>query len=51
MEEELGSIETRLSTPDAYEDHTALAADGNRHRELQEELAHLYRAWELHLES
>ena len=50
MEEELGSIETRLSAPDAYQDHEALAADGTRHREIQEELAHLYRAWELHLE-
>jgi len=47
MEEELGALEARLSQPDAYADHEALAEDGVRHRELQEELSHLYRRWEL----
>jgi ATP-binding cassette subfamily F protein 3 len=48
MEEELGALETRLSQPDAYADQADLAEDGRRHHELQNELAHLYRQWELH---
>ncbi len=47
MEEEMGALEARLSQPDAYTDHEALAEDGLRHRQLQEELSHLYRRWEL----
>jgi ATP-binding cassette, subfamily F, member 3 len=45
-EEELGGIETRLSQPDEYLDDAALVADGSRHKQLQEELATLYREWE-----
>jgi ATP-binding cassette subfamily F protein 3 len=48
LEEEMGAIETRLAQPDAYADHAALADDGRRHQQLQEELAYLYRQWELH---
>ena len=48
LEEEMGAIETRLAQPDAYTDHAALADDGRRHQQLQEELAYLYRQWELH---
>ena len=48
LEEELGGIEARLSQPEAYADPDALSEDGLRHRSLQEELAHLYRQWELH---
>jgi ATP-binding cassette, subfamily F, member 3 len=47
LEEELGALSARLSQPDAYEDHTAVAQDGRRHQEVQEELAYLYREWEL----
>jgi ATP-binding cassette subfamily F protein 3 len=47
LEEELGGIEARLSQPEAYADPDALSEDGLRHRSLQEELAHLYREWEL----
>ena len=45
-EQELGALETRLSQPDGYAEPGALAVDGRRHRDLQEELAHLYRDWE-----
>jgi ATP-binding cassette subfamily F protein 3 len=48
LEEELGALETRLSQPDGYEDESAVAEDGTRHQELQEELAYLYREWERH---
>jgi ATP-binding cassette, subfamily F, member 3 len=48
LEEELGALETRLSQPDEYEDDSAVAEDGTRHQELQEELAYLYREWERH---
>ena len=48
LEEELGALETRLSQPEAYEDDAAVAEDGTRHQELQEELAYLYREWERH---
>ena len=47
LEEELGAVSARLSQPDAYQDHTAVAEDGHRHQQLQVELAHLYREWEL----
>jgi ATP-binding cassette subfamily F protein 3 len=47
LEEELGAISARLSQPDAYQDHSALAEDGLRHQALQEELAYLYREWEV----
>jgi ATP-binding cassette subfamily F protein 3 len=47
LEEELGGIEARLSQPEAYADPDALSEDGLRHRSLQEELAHLYREWEI----
>jgi len=47
LEEELGALSARLSQPEAYEDHTAVAQDGKRHQEVQEELAYLYREWEL----
>jgi len=47
LEEELGALSARLSQPDAYEDHTAVAEDGRRHQEVQQELAYLYREWEL----
>ncbi len=47
LESELGSISARLSQPDAYQDHSALATDGLRHQELQQELAYLYREWEV----
>jgi ATP-binding cassette subfamily F protein 3 len=47
LEEELGAISARLSQPDAYEDRSALAEDGLRHQALQEELAYLYREWEV----
>jgi ATP-binding cassette subfamily F protein 3 len=47
LEEELGAVSARLSQPDAYEDHTAVAEDGRRHQQLQEELAYLYREWEM----
>jgi ATP-binding cassette subfamily F protein 3 len=47
LEQEMGAIETRLAGPDAYGDHEALADDGRRHQQLQEELAYLYRQWEL----
>jgi ATP-binding cassette, subfamily F, member 3 len=50
MEQELGSLEARLSQPDAYEQPDALVEDGLRHRRLQEDLAHLYREWELRAE-
>ncbi len=46
LEEEMGALETRLSAPDAYQDSTALAVDGRRHQELQQELAYKYREWE-----
>ena len=46
LEEELGAVSARLSQPDAYQDHTAVAEDGHRHQQLQVELAHLYREWE-----
>jgi ATP-binding cassette, subfamily F, member 3 len=46
LEEELGAVSTRLSQPDSYQDHTAVAEDGHRHQQLQVELAHLYREWE-----
>ena len=46
LEEELGAVSARLSQPDAYRDHTAVAEDGHRHQQLQVELAHLYREWE-----
>ena len=46
LEEELGAVSARLSEPDAYQDHTAVAEDGHRHQQLQVELAHLYREWE-----
>ena len=46
LEEELGAVSVRLSQPDAYQDHTAVAEDGHRHQQLQVELAHLYREWE-----
>ena len=46
LEEELGAVSARLSQPDAYQDHTAVAVDGHRHQQLQVELAHLYREWE-----
>ncbi|MFL6041971.1 MAG: ATP-binding cassette domain-containing protein, partial [Gaiellales bacterium] len=48
LEEQIGAIETRLAEPDAYADHEALADDGRRHQQLQEELASLYRQWELY---
>jgi len=48
MEEELGAVEARLSQPDAYDNHAALAEDGRRHQQLQHDLAYLYREWELH---
>jgi ATP-binding cassette subfamily F protein 3 len=48
LEEELGALETRLSQPDEYEDDGAVAEDGTRHQELQQELAYLYREWERH---
>ena len=47
LEEELGAISARLSQPDAYDDSSALAEDGLRHQALQEELAYLYREWEV----
>jgi ATP-binding cassette subfamily F protein 3 len=47
LEQELGAITARLSQPDAYEDRSALAEDGLRHQALQEELAYLYREWEV----
>jgi len=47
LEEELGAVTARLSQPEAYEDHEAVADDGRRHQELQEELAYLYREWEM----
>jgi ATP-binding cassette, subfamily F, member 3 len=47
LEEELGALSARLSQPEAYEDHTAVADDGRRHQEVQEELAYLYREWEM----
>jgi ATP-binding cassette subfamily F protein 3 len=47
LEEELGALAARLSQPEAYGDHTAVAEDGRRHQQLQEELAYLYREWEL----
>ena len=47
LEEELGAVSARLSQPDAYEDRSALAEDGLRHQALQEELAYLYREWEV----
>jgi ATP-binding cassette, subfamily F, member 3 len=50
LEQELGGLAARLSQPDAYEDHTALAEDGRRHQAVQEELAYLYREWERHAE-
>ena len=34
-------------SPTPTQDHTAVAEDGQRHQQLQEELAHLYREWEL----
>jgi ATP-binding cassette, subfamily F, member 3 len=48
LEEELGALETRLSQPDEYQDDSAVAEDGTRHQELQQELAYLYREWERH---
>jgi ATP-binding cassette subfamily F protein 3 len=47
LEEELGALSARLSQPDTYEDHRAVADDGRRHQQVQEELAYLYREWEL----
>jgi len=47
LEEELGALSARLSQPEAYQDHTAVAEDGRRHQEVQEELAYLYREWEM----
>jgi ATP-binding cassette, subfamily F, member 3 len=47
LEEELGALSARLSQPEAYEDHSAVAEDGRRHQEVQEELAYLYREWEM----
>ena len=47
LEQELGALSARLSQPDAYEHHTAVAEDGLRHQQVQEELAYLYREWEL----
>ena len=47
LEEELGALSARLSEPEAYDDHTAVAEDGRRHQEVQEELSYLYREWEL----
>ena len=47
LEGELGELQARLSQPEAYGDHTAVAEDGRRHQQLQEELAYLYREWEL----
>ncbi|HEY0387111.1 MAG TPA: ABC-F family ATP-binding cassette domain-containing protein [Gaiellales bacterium] len=47
LEEELGALSARLSQPEAYGDHTAVADDGRRHQQVQEELAYLYREWEL----
>ena len=47
LEEELGALSARLSQPDAYEDQGAVADDGRRHQQVQEELAYLYREWEL----
>ncbi|MDX6535621.1 MAG: ATP-binding cassette, subfamily er 3 [Gaiellales bacterium] len=48
LEEELGGLAARLSQPDAYDEHSALADDGRRHQAVQEELAYLYREWEHH---
>jgi len=47
LEQELGAVSARLSQPDAYEHRSALAEDGLRHQALQEELAYLYREWEV----
>ncbi|MGZ4430205.1 MAG: ABC-F family ATP-binding cassette domain-containing protein [Gaiellales bacterium] len=46
LEGELGAITARLSQPAAYHDPAALAGDGRRHQQVQEELAYLYREWE-----
>jgi ATP-binding cassette, subfamily F, member 3 len=47
LEQELGALSARLSQPDAYEHRSAVAEDGLRHQQVQEELAYLYREWEL----
>jgi protein subunit release factor A len=46
LEDELRELEERLGDPDVLADREAVAAAGERHRGVEQELAWLLREWE-----